>query len=164
MPHAHDGFLVVVEAKLYSPMSQAGNGKPDNQSARKLTIGLRYAQEQGKDFYFILLDSAPPDCLAQLNPGVSLKQAGEKASGFGSKWVTSYWFARYKYGHRGSLTPLKTLLSEKSLNASQSAQIAKRMGWITWADVFKIVLRAVIPLELAQASDATQCESGTVAA
>src|SRR6202035_336438 len=107
------------------PMSQAGDGKSDNQIARKLTIGLQYAQEQGKDFYFILLDSAPPDCLAQLNPGVSLKEAGEQASGFGAKWLTSYWFARYKYGHPGSLTPLRTLLSEKSLNAAEAAQIAK---------------------------------------
>lgn len=142
-----DGFLVLVEAKLYSPMSQAGNGKRDNQIARNLTIGLRYAQEKNKDFYFILLDSAPPDCLARLNPGVRLENAGKKASGFGAKWVTSYWFARYKYGHRGSLTPLKTLLSAKSLNPGQAAQIAKRMGWITWADIFKVVLRAVIPLQ-----------------
>jgi len=35
-----DGFLVLVEAKLYSPMSQADrdNDKPHKQIARKLTI------------------------------------------------------------------------------------------------------------------------------
>jgi hypothetical protein len=51
-----DGFLVLVEAKLYSPMSQAysDNDKPHNQIARTLTIGLRAAEAIGKDFYFIL--------------------------------------------------------------------------------------------------------------
>jgi hypothetical protein len=144
-----DAFLIFLEAKLYSPMSQAepANGKPDNQIARKLTIGLRAAQETEKDFYFILLDTAPPNCLAQQNPSVSLKEAEGKGSGFGGKWLTSYWFSRYKYGHRGSPTPLKTLLSKKSLNADQAVQVAKRMGWLTWSDVFKVVLRAVIPLE-----------------
>ena len=41
-----DGLLVFVEAKLYSPMSQADpdNDKPYNQIARKLTIGCRTAQ------------------------------------------------------------------------------------------------------------------------
>jgi hypothetical protein len=146
-----EGFLVFVEAKLYSAMSQADPDKDKhlNQIARKLTIGLRAAQTAGKEFYFILLDIAPPDCLAQLNPGASLKEAEGKASGFGGKWITSYWFARYKYGHGGSLTPLRNLLSEEELDGRQVAQVAERMGWLTWADVFKIVLRAVI-------ADATQ--------
>lgn len=141
------GFLVFVEAKLYSPMSQADpdNGKPHNQIARKLTIGLRVAQKMQRDFYFILLDLAPPECLAQLNRRVSLREAMGKASGFRGKWLTSYWFSRYKYGHGGSLTPLKKVLSEKKLDASQASRMAARMGWLTWADVFKVVLRAVIP-------------------
>ena len=140
------GFLVFVEAKLYSAMSQADpdNAKPHNQIERKLTIGLRAAQEMGKDFYFILLDIAPPDCLAQLNSGVSLDEAKGKASGFGGKWLTAYWFSRYKYGHRGSLKPLRELLLNEGLDAGQTAQVAKRMGWLTWADVFKIVLRTAI--------------------
>jgi hypothetical protein len=141
-----DGFLVLVEAKLYSPMSQADpdNDKPHNQIARKLTIGLQAAQAMGKDLYFILLDIAPADCLAQLNPGATLDEAKGKASGFGGKWLTSYWFSRYKYGHRGSLKPLKDLLLEEGLNAGHVAQVADRMGWLTWTDVFKTVLRAVI--------------------
>jgi hypothetical protein len=146
------GFLVIVEAKLYSPMSQADpdNEKPHNQIARKLTIGLRAAQAMNKDFYFILLDIAPPDCLAQLNSGASLDQAMGKASGFGGKWLTSYWFSRYKYGHRGSLTPLRKVLLEEGFNSNQAPEVANRMGWPTWTEVFKIVLRAVIPLELEQ--------------
>jgi len=142
-----DGFAVLVEAKLYSPMSQADpdNDKPHNQIARKLTIGLRAAEAMRKDFYFILLDIAPPDCLAQLNAGASLEEAMGKASGFGGKWLTSYWFSRYKYGHRGSLKPLRELLLKERLNAGPAAEVADRMGWLIWADVFKVVLRAVIP-------------------
>lgn len=141
-----DGFLVLVEAKLYSPMSQADpdTDKPHNQIARKLIIGLRAAQAMRKDFYFILLDIAPADSLAQLHPGASLVAAMGKASGFGGKWLTSYWFSRYKYGHRGSLKPLRDLLLKEALNAGQVAQVADRMGWLTWAEVFKVVLRAVI--------------------
>ena len=144
-----DRFLVLVEAKLYSPMSQADpdNDKPHNQIARKLTIGLRAAQAMRKEFYFILLDIAPPDCLAQLNPRVGLKGAEKKASGFGAKWLTSYWFCRYKHGRRGSLRPLKDLLLKEGLDPDQVPQVAARMGWLTWADVFKVVLRAVIPAQ-----------------
>jgi hypothetical protein len=142
-----DGFLVLVEAKLYSPMSQADpdNGKPYNQIARKLTIGLREAQATDKDFYFILLDIAPAEYLAQLNPGVSLEEAGRKASRFGGKWLTTYWFSRYKYGRRRSLRPLRELLLNARLDEKQVSQVADRMGWLTWADVFKVVLRSVIP-------------------
>lgn len=125
-------------------MSQAdpdSDKKPHNQIARKLTMGLREAQARRKDFYFILLDIAP----VTANPGVSLDAATKaKASGFGSKWLTAYWFSRYKYCHRGSLKPLADLLSKAGLDRSQVAQVADRMAWLTWADVFKIVLRAVI--------------------
>jgi hypothetical protein len=142
-----DAFLVFVEAKLYSPMSQADpdNDKPHNQIARKLTIGLRVAQATGKDFYFILLDIAPAECLARLNPGASLEKAGRKASGFGGKWLTSYWFRRYKYGHGGSRKPLRELLLNEGLDEKQICQVAAQMGWLTWTDVFKVVLRSVIP-------------------
>jgi hypothetical protein len=133
-----DGFLVFVEAKLYSAISQADNAKPHNQIARKLTIGLREVQDK-KEFYFILLDIAPAACLSQINPGASLKEAKGKASGFGGKWLTSYWFSRYK-----KLSPLRDLLSKENLNADVNL-MASRMGWLTWADVFKVVLRAVIP-------------------
>ena len=146
------GFLVFVEAKLYSAMSQADpkNDKPDNQIARKLTIGLKTAQAAEKDFYFILLDIAPADCLAQLNPGASLEEATGQASGFGAKWLTSYWFKRYKYGYRGSLTPLRKSLLEGGLDKAlvteqMVGQVADRMGWLNWADVFKVVIRSVLP-------------------
>src|SRR6267154_3795587 len=95
-----DGFLIFVEAKLYSPMSQSDpdNSKPHNQIGRKLTIGLREALEKGRDSCFIRLDIARAEGPAQLNPGASLENAMKKASGFGGKWLTSFWFHRYKYG------------------------------------------------------------------
>ena len=142
-----DGLLVFLEAKLYSPMSQADpdKNKPHNQIARKLSIGLRAAEETGKDFYFILLDIAPFNRLAQLQPGASLAAAMGKTSGFGGKWLTAYWYSRYKRGHRGSLSPLKDLLSKEDLDSDRATEVAKRMGWLTWADVFKVVLRSVMP-------------------
>jgi len=141
-----DRLLLFVEAKLYSPMSQADpiNNRPHDQIARKLTVGCRAAQAMSKDFYFILLDIAPADCLAQLNPHVSLEAAKAKASGFAGKWLTAYWFSRYKYGRRRSLRPLRDLLSSAELHDVDAAQVASRMGWLTWADVFKVVLRAVV--------------------
>jgi hypothetical protein len=141
-----EGILVFVEAKLYSPMGQSDpdNDKPHNQIGRKLTIGLRAAQAAGKDFYFILLDIAPAECLTQLKPRASLKEAEGKASGFGGKWLTSYWFSRYKYGRGQSDATQRTLLNE-GLDENQASQVADRMGWLTWADVFKLVLRSVIP-------------------
>jgi hypothetical protein len=47
-----NAFLVFVEAKLYSPMSQADpdNDRPHNQIARKLTIGLRAAEALEDEF------------------------------------------------------------------------------------------------------------------
>jgi hypothetical protein len=59
-------------------MSQAdpANDKPHNQIARKLSIGLRSAQASGKDFYFILLDIAPANCLLQIKRRASLEHVG----------------------------------------------------------------------------------------
>jgi hypothetical protein len=105
--------VVFFEAKLYSAMSRADPPrKPNNQLARKLRVGLHEATKQGDEFYFILLDIAPVPALSNLMPRVSLDKAThakakEIGAGFKSKWLTSYWFCRYKYGRKGSLTPLK---------------------------------------------------------
>jgi hypothetical protein len=141
------GVLVFIEAKLYSAMSQAdGKDKPHNQIARKLRVGVHEAVRRGADFYFILLDLAPIGILSNLNPRVSLTKAKRaKASGFRSKWLTSYWFARYKFGWKGSLTPLQEILAdEPAIEEISARQLANNMGWLTWADMFKCVLRAVL--------------------
>jgi hypothetical protein len=141
------GVLVFFEAKLYSPMSQAdpAKDKRHNQIERKLRVGLLEAHRTGRIFYFILLDLAPLDALRTLRPRVSLEKATRaRAAGFGGKWLTAYWFARYKYGVRGSLSPLHKVVADVGLDRVTARDVATRMGWLTWADLFKVVLRAVI--------------------
>jgi hypothetical protein len=139
-----DRVLVFIEAKLYSPMSLAdhANQKPHDQIARKLRVGVKKAQRSGKDFYFIILDIAPKEILRGLKPGASLSDAKRMArSGFSSKWLTAYWFSRYK-GMRGSVSPLREVLDD--ISGADARAIAKNMGWLTWPDVYKVILRAVI--------------------
>jgi hypothetical protein len=151
-----DGVLVFIEAKLNSPMSAAdpAKEKPHNQIERKLRVGLREAETSRRAFYFILLDIAPLDALRTLAPGVKLEEAmaprrskkGDFAkSGFAGKWMTAYWFARYKYGHKGSLSPLQKLVNEAGYPELRAKDVAARMGWLTWGDLFKSVLRSTIP-------------------
>jgi hypothetical protein len=80
-----------------------------------------------------------------MRPGASLEEAiHARAVGFGWKWITAYWFARYKYGARGSLAPLQKVIADTGLNVVHARDVAPRMGWLTWADLFKAVLRAAI--------------------
>ena len=141
------GVVVFIEAKLYAPMSGADplKAKPHNQIERKLRVGLREASARKSAFYFILLDIAPLEALRSLKPGATLAEATRsRASGFAAKWLTAYWFARYKYGSRGSHAPLQKLIADAGLPHVNATDIAARMGWLTWADVSKIVLRTAI--------------------
>lgn len=138
-----DGVLVFIEAKLYSTMSLADekSGKPHDQIARKLRVGLKEAQRTCKTFYLIILDIAPKELLRGLKPGASLTEArSTKGSGFGAKWLTAYWYSRYKGG--ASVTPIKEVLSD--IPSVDARAMATNMGWLTWSDVFKTVLRATI--------------------
>jgi hypothetical protein len=137
------GALVFVEAKLYSPMSQAEPPKkPHNQIARKLRVGWRHALDSKCDFYFILLDLAPSDKLRSLHPHARREEAtNARGSGFGSKWLTAYWFDQYKSTRRG--LPLIREIIE-GLPGADPARVMRNMGWLTWSDVFKVVLQAVI--------------------
>lgn len=139
-----DQVLVFIEAKLYSSMSMAdlAKRKPHDQIARKLRVGLKEAQRSGKDFYFIILDIAPKEILRGLKLGASLSDAERKPrGGFASKWLTAYWLSRYR-GVRGSVSPLREVL--KDISGVDAKDVARNMGWLTWSDVFKAVLRAVI--------------------
>jgi hypothetical protein len=139
-----DEVLVFIEAKLYSSISPADpdNHKPHDQIVRKLRVGLREAKRSGKQFYLIILDIAPKEILRGLKPGASLSDAeGKTRGGFASKWLTAYLFSRYR-GVRGSVTPLGKVLKE--ISGVDAKDVAKNMGWLTWSDVFKAVLRAVI--------------------
>lgn len=139
-----DQVIVFIEAKLYSPMSLAdlAKRKPHDQIARKVRVGLKEAQRSGKDFYFIILDIAPKEILRGLKPGASLSDAERKpGGGFSSKWLTAYWFSLYR-GVSGSVSPLREVL--KDISGVDAKAVARNMGWLTWSDVFKAVLRAVI--------------------
>jgi hypothetical protein len=131
--------LVFIEAKLYSPMSPADPPtKPYDQIARKLRVGLKEAQRSGRDFYFILLDIAPKEILQGLKPSASQRKP---RGGFASKWLTADCFSLYR-GIRGSVSPLREVL--KDIPGVDARVVVRNMGWLTWSDVFKAVLRAVI--------------------
>lgn len=141
------GVLVFIEAKLYSTISQAElPAKPYNQLERKLLVGARDALASQRDFFFIVLDLAPPQILRKMNSGASINSARtSKAHGFASKWLTAYWFDRYKRARRGSTSSLRELLGRApAVDGADPAQLARNLGWLTWADLFKIVLRAVV--------------------
>jgi hypothetical protein len=138
-----DGILVFIEAKLYSPMSPADeeNRKPHDQIARKIRVGFKEAQRTGRTFYLVILDIAPNEKLRSLKPRVSLAEArGTKGRSFAAKWLTAYWFSRYKGGT--SVTPLREVVQD--IPDVDARAVAANMGWLTWSDVFKTVLRATI--------------------
>lgn len=142
------GVLVFIEAKLYSPMSPADpdNGRPHDQIARKLRVGIKEAQRTHREFHFMILEIAPKEVLRGLKPGASLSEATKKSKGgFASKWLTAYWFSRYK-GTRGSVTPLKEVL--KDIPGVDAKSVAKNMGWLTWSDVYKAVLGALLASQI----------------
>jgi hypothetical protein len=139
-----EGVLVFIEAKLYSSMSlkDKSKGKEYDQIAKKLRVGLKESQRTGKEFYFIILDIAPKEALRTLNPRPSLKDAESAArGGFPSKWNTAFWFSRYK-GIDGDVSPLREVL--EGIPGVDAKVVARNMGWLTWPDVYKAVLRAVI--------------------
>jgi hypothetical protein len=136
-----NSVLVFVEAKLYSAMSLADDKKPHDQLARKIRIGLQEAHLSDRAFYLIVLDIAPHEQLRGLKPGASLADANSsKGGGFRRKWLTAYWFSRYK--GKSSVSPLQSVL--EGIDGANPRQMARHMGWLTWADVFKAVLRVSV--------------------
>lgn len=139
--------LVFIEAKLYSAMSPAfpQENKPYNQIAKKMRIGFLHAKKEDKFFYFIFLDLAPMEKFSTPK-GIGLEDVrNTKASGFKAKWISAYFFRRYRKARYNSLSPLKAEVFNGMpyVDDSDLRLIKEHMGWITWADVFKIVLRAV---------------------
>jgi hypothetical protein len=131
-----------VESNGKDVTADPDNNKPHDQIVRKLRAGVKEAQRSGKKFYFLILDIAPKEILRGLKPGVSLSEASRKTrGGFGSKWLTAYWYSRYKEV-RGSVSPLRAVL--KDIPGVDAKDVARNMGWLTWTDVYKVVLRAMI--------------------
>jgi len=90
----------------------------------------------------IILDITSKEILRGLKPGVRLAEArATRSGGFAKKWLTAYCFSRYKGG--ASVTPLKNIL--KDIDVEEDARaVANNMGWLTWSDLFKTVLRGTI--------------------
>lgn len=132
--------LIFVEAKLYSSISLAdtSNKKPHDQIARKLRVGLDSAGR--KEFYFIFLDIAPINKLTQRK---TKKEAlSISKGGFYDKWKSAWWFNYYKVGRNKSLKPLRESLNGIPFKSEQS--VADNMGWLTWSDLYKSILRGIL--------------------
>jgi len=117
-----DDKLIFIEAKLYSKISLPDNDKPYDQIIKKLRVGLEAAKREGKQFYFIFLDIAPID--------YTLK--------FGEKSINAEYFKQYKENSHS--------LADKLIETSYQSleEVSQNMGWLTWASLFKTVLRTVI--------------------
>ncbi|NLP59424.1 hypothetical protein [Lutibacter sp. B1] len=134
--------IIFIEAKLYSSISLKSDNKPYDQIAKKIRVGLDYALEENKEFYFIFLDIAPRDKLYYFT---SEKKSMENAKKIPTKkWKSVWWFNRYKKGWGGNLSPLKKVISDISTNETVINGVSERMGWLTWTDLFKITMRGMI--------------------
>lgn len=135
------GILVFVEAKLYSSVSPASPPeKPHDQIARKLRVGLHSSTNEGQEFYFIFLDIAPADVMFERRE--KAEAVGATGGGYKDKWRSAWLFNYYKQGRNNSLRPLEEALD--GINHPPVEVVASRMGWLTWADLFKCTLRAVL--------------------
>jgi hypothetical protein len=123
-----DSKLIFIEAKLYNLIGLTNEQHLHNQIIRKMRVGLNEAARRTHnaktvDFYFIFLDIAPIEYMIRY---------GEKA--FDANIFTSC---------KGNTDLLNSEL--QGISYSQSLEgIAQNMGWLTWACLFKTVLRAVI--------------------
>lgn len=133
--------IIFFEAKLYSSISlvDESKNKTHDQIARKLRVGLDYAHNSKKEFYFIFLDIAPPSELLKFTKDKSKEKALDRSKG---KWKSAWWFNYYKRGRNKSLKPLTDSLA--GVNYDSVKSVADNMGWLTWADLFKIVMRGMI--------------------
>ena len=135
------GVLIFVEAKLYSAVSPAAPPeKPHDQIARKLRVGTDSIVNGDREFYFLLLDLAPAEMLFQRR---AKREVVEKSgSGFSEKWRSAWLFQYYRLGRNNSLRPLEIAL--EGIIHPPVDVVAARMGWLTWADLFKCTMRATL--------------------
>ena len=133
--------VIFFEAKLYSSISLANPAKsiPHDQIVKKMRVGLDFSEK--REFYFIFLDIAPESKLIQRR---SIKDATSLSKkGFYDKWKSAWWFNYYKHGRNNSLKPLTKSLEGIKL-MSTIPEIADNMGWLTWSDLYKNLLRGII--------------------
>jgi hypothetical protein len=118
-----DSKLIFVEAKLYSKISLPDSNTPHDQIVRKLRVGLDEANAANREFYFLFLDIAPCDKIFKYGP---------------EKEISAKRFLQYR-NHCETLTKQLADIPYKS-----EEQLAQNMGWLTWACLFKTVLRTII--------------------
>ncbi len=135
------GILVFIEAKLYSSVSSASPPeKPHDQIARKLRVGLDSLQNEGQEFFFVFLDIAPAEIMFQRRKKSEVLETS--GGGYKEKWRSAWLFNYYKHGRNNSLRPLTEAL--EGVNSPPVETVAEHMGWLTWADLFKCTMRAVL--------------------
>jgi hypothetical protein len=135
------GITVFFEAKLYSSVSPASlPEKPHDQIARKLRVGLDSIQNDDRDFFFVFLDVAPRKEMFLNKPKSEVM--GTSGGGYEDKWRSAWLFNYYKQGRNNSLRPLAEAL--EGIKAPPVELVAKHMGWLTWADLFKCTMRAAL--------------------
>lgn len=135
------GILVFFEAKLYSSVSPAAPPeKPHDQIARKLRVGLDSAANDKREFFFVFLDLAPVDMMFTRRP--KTEAVGLPGGGYRDKWRSAWIFQYYKVGRNNSLRPLADALA--GVPHPPIETVAARMGWLTWADLFKCTMRAAL--------------------
>ena len=117
------GKLVFFEAKLYSKVSIADEKHKHDQIARKLRVGLDVATASNREFYFIFLDIAP--CMEILRYGEKKQMSARK-------------FLYYR-NHPHNLRKQLTDIPNQNIE-----QISQNMGWLTWASLFKTLLRVYV--------------------
>jgi hypothetical protein len=138
------GILVFVEAKLYSSVSPAlPPEKPHDQIARKLRVGLDSIQGKDQEFFFVFLDIAPVDVMFQRRKKSEVLETS--GGGYKDKWRSAWLFNYYKNGRNNSLRPLAEAL--EGVNSPPVETVSAHMGWLTWADLFKCTMRAVLETE-----------------
>ena len=135
------GILIFVEAKLYSSVSPASPPeKPHDQIARKLRVGLDSIRNDDRDFFFLFLDIAPREIMFQRKKKADAVET--PGGGYKDKWRSAWLFNYYKQGRNNSLRPLAKAL--EGVAAPPVEVVAKHMGWLTWADLFKCTMRAAL--------------------
>ena len=126
---------------LFDTIKRGFTRRPHDQIARKLRIGLDSPLQDTREFFFIFLDIAPLEKLTKKKPKSEALAPSKK--GFEDKWKSAWLFNYYKFGRNNSLSPLKKAL--EGINIPSVESVAENMGWLTWSDLFKIVLRGMIP-------------------
>jgi hypothetical protein len=135
------GKIIFIEAKLYSSVSMASPPeKTHDQIARKLRIGLDSPLQDNREFFFIFLDIAPYEKLNKREKKSEVLSS--TGNGFHDKWRSAWLFKYYKFGRNNSLSPLKKVL--KGIDIPSVELVASNMGWLTWSDLFKSILKGAI--------------------